>query len=59
LCHKALEQGPQELNNRERNILLSDRNSMLALHRAVWSTADRVRLAAWGLQSDERKLTDV
>jgi membrane glycosyltransferase len=59
LCHKALEQGPQGLNNRERNILLSDRNSMLALHRAVWSTADRARLAAWGLQSDEQKLTDV
>ena len=59
LCHKALEQGPQELNNRERNILLSDRNSMLALHRAIWSTTDRARLAAWGLQSDDQELADV
>ena len=58
LCHKALEQGPQGLNNRERNVLLSDRNSMLALHRAVWSTDDSVRLAAWGLQSDDQELAD-
>ena len=59
LCHKALEQGPQGLNNRERNILLSDRNSMLALHRAIWSTTDRTRLAAWGLQSDDQELADL
>ena len=52
LCHKALEKGPQELNSRERNILLSDRQSMLALHRAVWSMADRERLAAWGLADE-------
>ncbi len=58
LCHKALEQGPQGLNNRERNVLLSDRNSMLALHRAVWSTDDSARLAAWGLQSDDQELAD-
>ena len=58
LCHKALEQGPQGLSNRERNILLTDRNSMLALHRAVWSTADRTRLAAWGLQSEAQVLSD-
>nr|MBU2715005.1 glucans biosynthesis glucosyltransferase MdoH [Acidithiobacillus ferridurans] len=58
LCHKALEEGPQGLSNRERNILLTDRNSMLALHRAVWSTADRTRLAAWGLQSEAQVLSD-
>ncbi len=54
LCHKALEEGPQQLSNRERNILLSDRNSMLSLHRAVWSMNDRKRLTAWGLESDDQ-----
>lgn len=49
LCHKALELGPQHLTGRERNILLSDRHSMLALHRAVWSLADRDRIADWGV----------
>ncbi len=56
LCHKALEQGPQQLSNRERNILLSDRNSMLSLHRAVWSMNDRERLTAWGVESDDQDL---
>ncbi len=49
LCNKALTLGPSELNQRERNILLSDRQAMLTLHRAVWSQHEPEKLAAWGL----------
>ncbi len=54
LCHKALTLGPQELSRRERNILLSDRQSMLALHRAVWSLSDPDKSAAWGIPGVSR-----
>ncbi|AIA55970.1 MULTISPECIES: glucans biosynthesis glucosyltransferase MdoH [Acidithiobacillus] len=49
LVHKALAEGPECLSRRERNLILSDRQSMLTLHRAVWSLEDPRQLAAWGL----------
>ncbi len=49
LCNKALTMGPQALNAAERNILLRDRQSMLTLHRAVWSLSEPEKLAEWGL----------
>lgn len=49
LCNKAITLGPAELSRRERNILLSDRQAMLTLHRAVWSQHEPEKLAAWGL----------
>ncbi|MEL5849753.1 MAG: glucans biosynthesis glucosyltransferase MdoH [Candidatus Igneacidithiobacillus chanchocoensis] len=49
LCNKALTLGPEGLSQRERNILLSDRQAMLTLHRAVWSQHEPEKLAAWGL----------
>lgn len=47
LCEKCLALGPNSLTAREKRALLSDRDSLAELHRAVWSLSDDKLTKQW------------
>lgn len=49
LHNRALQEGPDSLDNTERNVLLDDAKSVARLHVALWQTDDLALLKRWGL----------
>jgi len=47
LAERALEQGPQSLNDEERLLLMSDADTMSRLHRQVWIRPPEALAQAW------------
>jgi membrane glycosyltransferase len=46
---RAIEEGPQALDATARRVLLSDADTMGALHREVWQLSDPAAAARWGI----------